>query len=267
MIKFKNILKKSINFFFSLFSLRVVSNKYYKKSLNNKELIRHIEVFPHIKKLSSITEYIKNIPFSESQKNRVPMDLFVLQYLDFKKNGYFVEFGAANGKYLSNTYLMEKKFGWKGILCEPAVNFQKELKNNRNCIIENLCVWNKSNEQLDFIETGIPEHSTITKFSLLDKMGHTRKKGNRYKVNTITLNDLFEKNNSPSEIDYLSIDTEGSEFEILENLNHDKYKFKFITCEHMYTNKREKIYNLLLSKGYKRIFENFSLQDDWYVRN
>ena len=41
------------------------------------------------------------------------------------------------------------------------------------------------------------------------------------------------------------------EFEILENLNHDKYKFNFITCEHMYTNKREKIYNLLKSKGYK----------------
>ena len=59
-------------------------------------------------------------------------------------------------------------------------------------------------------------------------------------------------------MDYLSIDTEGSELEILESLDHDKYQFKFITCEHMYTSKREKIYDLLISKGYKRIFENFS---------
>ena len=41
------------------------------------------------------------------------MDLFVLQHLDFKKNGYFVEFGAADGKYLSNTYLMEKNLDGK----------------------------------------------------------------------------------------------------------------------------------------------------------
>tara|TARA_Y100000816_G_C26047422_1_gene548966 strand:- start:102 stop:902 length:801 start_codon:yes stop_codon:yes gene_type:complete len=266
MLEIKNISKNFINFFFNLFGLRVISENFYKKSLKNKELVRHIDVFPHIKKLSNVTEYVKNIPYSKSQENRIPMDLFVLQHLDFKKNGYFVEFGAADGKYLSNTYLMEKKFGWKGILCEPAKNFQEKLKMNRNCIIEDVCIWNKSNEELEFIETAIPEHSTITKFSLLDKLGHTRKKGLRYKVKTITLNELFAKHNAPNEMDYLSIDTEGSELEILESLDHDKYQFKFITCEHMYTSKREKIYDLLISKGYKRIFENFSLQDDWYVK-
>ena len=267
MIKIKDILKSCINSFLKLIGLRIISNKFYDQSINNKELVRHLQVLPHIKKLENVNEYIKNIPFSMSQTNRVPMDLFVLQYLNFKKKGYFVEFGAANGKYLSNTYLMEKNFLWTGILCEPAKNFQQELKKNRNCTIEDICVWNKSNELLEFIETDIPEHSSLVRFSLLDRMAHTRKKGNRYKVKTITLNELFEKNNAPHEMDYLSIDTEGSEFEILESLNHNKYKFNFITCEHMYTPKREKIYNLLSSKGYKRIFENFSVQDDWYVRD
>ena len=128
MLKIKNISKNFINFFFNLFGLRIISEKFYKKSIENKELVRHIDVFPHIKKLSNVTEYVKNIPYSKSQENRVPMDLFVLQHLDFKENGYFVEFGAADGKYLSNTYLMEKKFKWKGILCEPANNFQEKLK-------------------------------------------------------------------------------------------------------------------------------------------
>ena len=95
----------------------------------------------------------------------------------------------------------------------------RDLKKNRNCVIENLCVWNKSNEEIEFIETDIPEHSTITKFSFLDKLAHLRKKGLRYKVKTITLNDLFEKHKAPNTIDYLSIDTEGSELEILESLN------------------------------------------------
>ena len=113
---------KHYNFFHNFF-------RKYRHSLKNKELVRHIDVFPHIKKLSNVTEYVKNIPYSKSQENRIPMDLFVLQHLDFKKNGYFVEFGAADGKYLSNTYLMEKKFGWKGILCEPAKNFQEKFFN------------------------------------------------------------------------------------------------------------------------------------------
>ena len=247
--------------------MRIISDKFYKLSLDNKELVRHLNVFPYIKNLNSVNQYIKNIPFSESQKNRVPMDLFVLQYLDFKKNGYFVEFGAANGKYISNTYLMEKKFGWNGILCEPGNIFQEELKKNRNCIIEKLCVWNKSNEQLEFIETNIPEHSTITKFSFLDKLGHTRKQGNRYKVSTITLNDLFEKNKAPYEIDYLSIDTEGTELEILKSINFEDFDIKIITVEHNFKNEiRKKIYSLLVKRGYKRYFTQISRFDDWYVK-
>jgi len=267
LIKAKHNCKNFINYILKFFGLRIISRKFYETSINNKELVRHFEVLRKIKKAENIHEYIKNIPYSTSQTNRVPMDLFVLQYLNFKKDGYFVEFGAANGKHLSNTFLMEKKFSWRGILCEPARGFQEVLKNNRNCIIENVCVWNKSNEFLEFIETDTPEHSSIKSFSLLDKIAHLRKSGKRYKVKTITLNDLLSKHNAPNEMDYLSIDTEGSEFEILESLNHEKYKFKFITSEHMYTPKREKIYNLLLSKGYRRIFENFSLQDDWYVRD
>ena len=267
MKKIKDIFKEFINFFFEKISLRLISKNFYDISVRNKELVRTLEVIPNIKTLEDINKYLENIENSESQKNRVPMDLFVLQYLGFKKNGFFLEFGAANGKYLSNTYLMEKKFGWKGILCEPAKNFMEDLKKNRTCIIENLCVWNKSNEVLEFIETEVPEHSTITKFSLLDKIAHLRKKGDRYQVKTITLNDLLEKHNAPQIIDYLSIDTEGSELEILEALNFDKYKISFITCEHMFTEKRKKIYDLLISKGYKRIFENFSNQDDWFVLN
>src|SRR5450631_2035857 len=45
-------------------------------------------------------------------KSQLRQDLFVLTMLDFKRNGYFVEFGATNGSDLSNTYLLEKSFGW-----------------------------------------------------------------------------------------------------------------------------------------------------------
>ena len=68
-------------------------------------------------------------------------------------------------------------------------------------------------------------------------------------------------------MDYLSIDTEGSEFEILAKFDFDKYEFEIITCEHNYTDAREKLHRLLTSKGYVRKFEDISLFDDWYTKN
>jgi hypothetical protein len=73
-------------------------------------------------------------------------DLFVLSELDFMRNGFFVEFGATDGVHLSNTYLLEKEFGWHGIVAEPARGWHKDLRSNRSCHIETDCVWKDSNQ-------------------------------------------------------------------------------------------------------------------------
>ncbi|MBU3627178.1 hypothetical protein ICN48_13180 [Polynucleobacter sp. JS-Safj-400b-B2] len=67
-------------------------------------------------------------------------DIFVLAQLDFKHTGFFVEFGPANGVHFSNTYSLEKTFGWNGILAKPFTLHYQELMRNRNCHIENICV-------------------------------------------------------------------------------------------------------------------------------
>jgi hypothetical protein len=77
------------------------------------------------------------------------------------------------------------------------------------------------------------------------------------KVETITLNDILEQNNAPNFIDYLTLDTEGSELIILNSVNFDKYKFGLIHLEHNYVEpRRTDMKNLLISKGYKYIGEN-----------
>ena len=76
---------------------------------------------------------------------------------------------------------------------------------------------------------------------------------------------MLETYQAPKTIDYLSIDTEGSEYEILKAFDFDKYKFRVITCEHNFTPMRENIYNLLISKGYERKSTNISRVDDWYI--
>ena len=65
---------------------------------------------------------------------------------------FFVEFGATNGINGSNTYLLEDRFNWRGILAEPAKIFHNELIKNRKCLIETNLVWKNSKSRLLFHE-------------------------------------------------------------------------------------------------------------------
>jgi FkbM family methyltransferase len=202
----------------------------------------------------------------EKSKAQWRQDLFALSEMNFKTNGYFVEFGATDGVSLSNTFMLEKHFGWRGLLAEPATCWASSLKANRTAQIEFDCVWKKTGDILTFNEVQKnAAYSTLEEFSARDMHNRKRKKGKRYEVRTVSLNDMLKRNSAPSEIDYLSIDTEGSEFDILNAVDFEKYRFSVITCEHNFTASRQKIFDLLVSKGYRRKFENVSRADDWYV--
>lgn len=198
--------------------------------------------------------------------SQLRQDLLVLSVLNFKRNGFFVEFGATNGVDLSNTYLLEKEFGWNGILAEPAKCWHQDLQKNRTCLIDKNCVWIDSISILKFNEASSAELSTINSYNSSDFHGEERKQGKSYDVKTISLMDLLDKYNAPHNIDYLSIDTEGSEFEILSKFDFDKYRIMVITCEHNFTPAREKIFKLLTQNGYARKYEKLSRFDDWYVK-
>jgi FkbM family methyltransferase len=217
--------------------------------------------------LKSVDENIagKWIHLLDKSKSQLRQDLFVLGELRFKRNGFFVEFGATNGKDLSNTHLLEKEFGWQGILAEPARIWHQDLKRNRNASIDFECVWRETGKSLDFNEGDIAEYSTIANFNSCDSHTESRRMGKTYSVNSVSLIDLLNRHDAPRSIDYLSIDTEGSEFEILKAFDFDAYEISVITCEHNFTENRQDIYDLLISVGYQRKHENMSKFDDWYV--
>jgi FkbM family methyltransferase len=198
-------------------------------------------------------------------KSQLGQELFVLSQTGFAKEGFFVEFGATNGLDLSNTHLLEKEFNWQGILAEPARIWHRDLNSNRSSRIETLCVWKVTGETLTFNEARFPELSTIQDFNSLDMHHDSRKYGRTYQVDTISLLDLLKKHNAPKVIDYLSLDTEGSELEILEAFDFDQYQIKVITVEHNFTENRSIILDLLSQHGYKRKYEEYSQFDDWYI--
>jgi FkbM family methyltransferase len=202
----------------------------------------------------------------KDSNSQLRQDLFVLSKTKYMRNGYFVEFGATNGIDISNTYLLEKDFAWKGILAEPAKAWESDLRNNRSrAFIETSCLWSDSNSILKFAETENLEFSksVIMYEEEIDKQ--SMKTIETYDVRTISLLDLLRKYHAPRHVDYLSIDTEGSEYEILNAFDFTEYSFGVITVEHNYTPQRELIFELLSRNGYKRIYTEISRFDDWYV--
>jgi FkbM family methyltransferase len=202
----------------------------------------------------------------EDSKAHLRQDIFVLFELQFKRNGYFVEFGAANGVRSSNTYLLEKQFGWTGILSEPARIFHDHLRESRRARIDTRCVWKESGKLIEFLECSEPELSTVEQFSSADMHVNARQDGQTYMVETVSLMDLLAHNNAPLEIDYLSIDTEGTELDILSEFDFSKYTISVVTCEHNYSPRRDKLASLFAKNGYERKFQNISKFDDWFVK-
>ena len=228
--------------------------------LKTKNLKQLIEIEKNIKDLIQFSGKDRGLNIKNT-KSQINQDIFVLYTLNWKRNGFFVEFGATNGVDLSNTYLLEKDFGWKGILSEPNPHWKDKIIRNRKTYIDFNCVWKETGKNLDFQLSNEPEYSSL-KFDKTKKI----KKSNSIKVNTITLNDLLKKYNAPKNIDYLSIDTEGSEFEILKSFDFSKYNISIITCEHNYSLDRKNIFNLLVRNGYERVYSGLSRWDDWYVK-
>jgi len=203
-------------------------------------------------------------------KSQIFQDVFVACQLGLWKRTsaprYFVEFGATDGVTMSNTYIFEKRFGWKGLLIEPARVWKDRLIENRSCDFDFRCVFNATGENVEFNESENAVYSTIQNFSQNDTHAGERVTGGKYLVETVTLNDVLEKHNAPKIVDYLSIDTEGSEFLILQALDFSLWTFRVITVEHNYTPQRALINELLTLNGYERVLENISFMDDWYIK-
>lgn len=224
------------------------------------------DLFEHRPKTDASIEFLMYCATNSGVSNaQLFQDLFVVWCHREKKQGFFVEFGATDGVHLSNSRLLETQFEWQGILAEPARCWHDSLRQNRKCIIDTRCVFDRSGHSVEFNEVATAELSTVNSFSDQDHHSGRRKNGTQYAVQTVTLADLLREHNAPRDIGYLSIDTEGSELDILRAFDFTSYRFDVITVEHNFTVNREVIAALLRRNGYVRVFTEFSHWDDWYL--
>jgi FkbM family methyltransferase len=196
---------------------------------------------------------------------QIYQDLWVLFELKEKRGGFFVEFGATDGVAMSNTLLLERDYGWTGILAEPNPVWHACLERNRRVSIAKVAVGPVSAPAVAFAATESPEIAGLKAYAGLDRLARHRADSPEISVEALSLNDLLDRHDAPSPIDFISIDTEGSELAILQNFDFKRWQVRTFCIEHNFAPARDAIHRLLTANGYRRRFPQYSMFDDWYA--
>ena len=144
-----------------------------------------------------------------------------------KKEGFFIELGANDGLFQSNTAFFEKEMGWSGILIEPSVKGYKECKQNRpNSICLNYaCVSNDYSE--DYVKGDFKDNDPMAS---VNGVRCRAKRNKLVNVKATTMEKILDEH-CHTNIDFLSLDTEGYELNILKGMNLKKYRPNFMLIE------------------------------------
>jgi FkbM family methyltransferase len=156
----------------------------------------------------------------------------IFDVLPLKRGGYFVDLAAADGVNTSNTYVLEKVFGWDGICIEPNPGFLRKLRKSRSCIIEDAVV----SDTVGDVRFRIDNRS-LGGIVADDTDNNPRLRSDQLETATVierrsdTLNSILDRNAAPGVIDYLSLDVEGAEERVIRSLDFDRYTFMCMTIE------------------------------------
>ena len=158
--------------------------------------------------------------------------------------GYFVELGANDGISQSNTKHLEMWRNWSGVLIEPSpLSFQKllETRRNSNVFVNAACVsfdFAKPSLMLRYanlMTTPLEGKSDIPgKHDHVDTGRKYLKKDEKvhdFEIEAKTLTSILDEARAPSVIDFMSLDVEGGELEVLCGVDHEKYRFTWILIE------------------------------------
>ncbi len=198
--------------------------------------------------------------------SQVGQDSYVMEhFFPHKKDGFFCEIGAFDGIKFSNTYVFER-LGWKGICVEPIPERFDQLKKNRNCICVKGCITDHEGTLLfrQVGESGEMSSGLVEKYDPLhiQRIEAAHCSAKYFQVHCYTLSSLMKKYDI-QKIDFLSIDTEGGELDILQSLSDEELAcIDVIAVEDNY--KDPKLVQFFTEKGFKIIVR---LEMDIICRN
>ena len=199
------------------------------------------------------------------------LDLKMEPYLKDIEDGFYIECGANDGVRQSNTLYFNQKYNWKGLLVEPNPGlFLECVKNRPNDIVENYALVDFS-----YQEKEIKGHFQFTDYvnGLMGQctVNNPLSAWNLHdpslaiSVNAITLNELLIKHKI-NKIEFFSLDVEGYEMFVLNGINFEMFRPKFILVENYLEDRKKPIIDFMTSKNYTKI-EELSDGDTLYTSN
>jgi FkbM family methyltransferase len=220
--------------------------------------------------IDGVTRFLPALlPASRQYYNETNNDRWIVEYIfPGKRNGYFLEAGAANGKECSSCYVLERELGWTGICVEPSDYFFDTLVINRpQSICERVCLSDRAGT-VTYIEgsddtvspylSGIKSNLETVKYQGKEVV----QKGSAVEKPTVTLEELLDKYNAPKVIDFAAFDIEGSELDVLSVFPFDRYIFLALSLE-CDGSIRVPITELLTAQGYRPSKNPFNRDKLW----
>jgi len=202
------------------------------------------------------------------------------QFVNNHRDGYFVDVGAHDGITYSNSYFFEKELGWKGICIEPLEEEFEKLSHNRTSININACAYSHDGTVM-FTSVQDKKSPYGHSYDMLSGITDNHGTANRVKkfdlnsksieIPSVRLHTIFVQN-QVKYVDYLSVDTEGSELEVLKGIDFTAVHINLIDIEHNGNQvQMDKISKLLLGNGFKYVgsivcdalFVNTKLKWSW----
>ena len=194
------------------------------------------------------------------------------EFLDFR-NGFFIEVGAHDGIFQSNTLSLEKDLGWTGILIEPSISAYLDCVKNRpnsKCINTALTSFLKYEKKKfaygDFNSSPMSSIAGIRSgHSIIQNIKDYLKKkfyNQLVPASTIPMQLILEKLEI-NKIDFLSLDVEGFELEVLNGIDFTRYRPKYILIEVREVHKNN-IFKFMEKSHYKLLknISNFNKKDN-----
>ena len=189
-------------------------------------------------------------------------------------NGTYVELGGLDGVRYSNSHLFHYGFQWHGILIEPSPSSFKALEMNRpkdNTFNYAVC---SSPRDVHFVEGREKAVSGILEFMAPSFIAtwhsnSTKKPATLSRISCKSLSDILDESSLPQKqvIDFLSIDVEGAEFEVVQTIDFSRHVFGVIFYEADEYNpvKNEVMKTFLESKGYT--FRSSANRSNFHINN
>lgn len=196
--------------------------------------------------------------FQSFSQPETGQDLAVAEFFNHKCRGYFVDVGAYDGQHFSNTYALEKQLEWTGICVEPIPRHAAHCRQIRTAHVVEGAAYHLPRIEMEFALGSGSDDVLSGLVKTLDRNKYLLEPAHeRIKVKTVVLDDLLREYEAPRHIDYLSVDTEGSELLVLIGIDWERFSFGYITIEHNFQEpRRAQMRAFLEEKGYRLHREN-----------